>query len=337
MRRTRPWASLPTKSRCTSKLVRYRTDGKIRLRDLTREWDAVADLREEQIVSRTDLSFHLVLVPELERLARDANWSRVLDAGCGTGVLTSRLARRAKEVVGVDMSRASIEIANARHAASNITYVRSTLERYVAGLDHPTFTLAVCNMTLMTVPKLTMFAAAIARSLRPGGTFLFTVTHPWFWPAYWGYDKAPWFDYNRELAIEAPFRISLQDSPLMTTHFHRPQYPASRWEDDRQPRAESVSLAIATGNSGWLERVSSACRLALDKSRGARAALQLAALSEARAVPSAWLGAALTPDTPPLRTLRSGRGAAATPIAAELGLQRPSSRPLSVPESTPPK
>ena len=74
----------------------------------------------------------------------------------------------------------------------------------------------------MTVPNLKSFIAAVAKLLRDDGMFVFTLTHPWFWPSYWGYDKAPWFDYSREIAIEAPFRISLQQSSLVTTHFHRP-------------------------------------------------------------------------------------------------------------------
>jgi hypothetical protein len=48
------------------------------------------------------------------------------------------------------------------------------------------------------------------------------MTHPWFWPRYWGYQDAKWFDYDREIAIEAPFQITHDETDFVTTHFHRP-------------------------------------------------------------------------------------------------------------------
>ena len=192
------------------------------LSQIKNEWDAIANIRAEQIDSRRDLSFHLVLLPTIERLARNADWSRILDAGCGTGFLTQRLSQHAGHVVGADLSTSSINLARTNHSASNVTYVRSSLEAFASRPNASDFSLIVANMTLMTAPNLGTFLHAAASLLRPGGSFVFTITHPCFWPAYWGYDTAPWFDYNKEQAIEAPFTISLETSDVITTHFHRP-------------------------------------------------------------------------------------------------------------------
>jgi hypothetical protein len=77
-------------------------------------------------------------------------------------------------------------------------------------------------MTLMTVVSLDRLAAAVSEMLKTGGHFVFTITHPCFWPAYWGYAGAPWFSYGEEIFIEAPFKISNEASDFVTTHIHRP-------------------------------------------------------------------------------------------------------------------
>ena len=48
------------------------------------------------------------------------------------------------------------------------------------------------------------------------------IPHPCFWPKYWDFEKAPWFDYNREIYIEHDFSISLVKSLGKATFIHRP-------------------------------------------------------------------------------------------------------------------
>lgn len=50
----------------------------------------------------------------LSCLPDDLSGARVLDAGCGTGLMTAALARRGAEVVAVDISPSLIEIAESR-------------------------------------------------------------------------------------------------------------------------------------------------------------------------------------------------------------------------------
>lgn len=50
----------------------------------------------------------------LARLPRDMTGARVLDAGCGTGLMTTELAARGADVVAVDISPSLIEIAGRR-------------------------------------------------------------------------------------------------------------------------------------------------------------------------------------------------------------------------------
>jgi SAM-dependent methyltransferase len=185
------------------------------------EWNAAASSRHRQIASGKDLSFAYVLRPAILDLLDESDQSQVLDVGCGTGELTREVALRAESVFAVDMSEASIEIARSVCGGfSNIEFRVGAIESLDA--TPRAFSTAIAAMTLMTAPDLPAMAAATAALLTPGAALLATLTHPCFWPRYWGYEQAPWFEYGREIFIEAPFHISLDETDCVTTHVHRP-------------------------------------------------------------------------------------------------------------------
>jgi SAM-dependent methyltransferase len=190
--------------------------------DLAREWDAVADARFAQLRDHRDITYASVLVPIVLRLTDVRATDRVVDAGCGSGFLSALIADAAAHVIGVDPSPKQISLAKAHNGRANVDYIDGTLERFAAS-NPERADLVVAHMTLMDAPSLGGFLSAARVALRPGGVLVATLTHPWFWPQYWGYDSAPWFHYSDEILIEAPFVISLDDQPIgTTTHIHRP-------------------------------------------------------------------------------------------------------------------
>ena len=192
--------------------------------DLRREWDQVAELRLDQIEHGRDLSFSYVLEPAILGLVDECDRSSVLDIGCGIGILTCRLAEISEEVLGVDFSAESIRLAKKRPESRrhNLQFLDTSVEA-LAERPSKRFSVIVANMVLMTMLDLPPALRAVSSLLRPEGHFIFTITHPCFWPTYWQYDKEDWFDYSSEIAIEAPFRISADGpSDFITTHVHRP-------------------------------------------------------------------------------------------------------------------
>jgi 2-polyprenyl-6-hydroxyphenyl methylase/3-demethylubiquinone-9 3-methyltransferase len=94
---------------------------------------------------------------------------RLLDIGCGGGLLCEPLARLGAEVVGVDAARASIEVA-ARHAADGdlkIDYRHGDAESLAAAGAR--YDGVLCMEVIEHVADLDVFFAAACALVRPGG------------------------------------------------------------------------------------------------------------------------------------------------------------------------
>lgn len=120
----------------------------------------------------------------VQALLGDVSGLRVCDLACGQGKATRYLADQGAQVVGVDVSLKMLEIARRYEAAEprGITYVQADVERPDA-LDGETFDGVVCNMALMDIPNLEPALRTVARILRPGGWFVFSIIHPCYNPA----------------------------------------------------------------------------------------------------------------------------------------------------------
>ena len=191
--------------------------------ELARAWDGLAEERHRQISLGLDLSFDNIVAPMTLRLFRACDPATVLDVGSGTGEFTAQLAEVARTVFAVDPSQRSMALAKiVCRTRRNVEFVEEPLEEAASALVGLEATSAVAVMSLMTTPQLREFTRALAVVLRPSARFVAVFTHPWFWPKYWCYEDTPWFRYNAEIFIEAPFATSTCVTDIATTHVHRP-------------------------------------------------------------------------------------------------------------------
>jgi 2-polyprenyl-6-hydroxyphenyl methylase/3-demethylubiquinone-9 3-methyltransferase len=105
----------------------------------------------------------------------DVRGARVVDVGCGGGILTETLAAAGASVVGIDQSELTLAVAR-RHAARSglaIDYRLQTVEQ-LAAREAGTFDVVTCLEMLEHVPDPAAVVAACARLLKPGGHAIFS-------------------------------------------------------------------------------------------------------------------------------------------------------------------
>jgi 2-polyprenyl-6-hydroxyphenyl methylase/3-demethylubiquinone-9 3-methyltransferase len=101
---------------------------------------------------------------------------RVLDIGCGGGLLAEGLARHGAHVTAIDMAPAMIEVArlHAHESQLTIDYEVASAQAYAARAPAPApaparFDVITCMELIEHVPDPASLLAAIAQLLRPGG------------------------------------------------------------------------------------------------------------------------------------------------------------------------
>ncbi len=98
---------------------------------------------------------------------------RVLDVGCGGGLLCEAMTTRGARVSGIDMSSEALEVArlHAQESGVEINYRQETVEA-LAMKSPATFDVVVCMEMLEHVPEPESVVSACAVLLRPGGTLI---------------------------------------------------------------------------------------------------------------------------------------------------------------------
>jgi 2-polyprenyl-6-hydroxyphenyl methylase/3-demethylubiquinone-9 3-methyltransferase len=115
---------------------------------------------------------HALNAPRVEYVARSVALPlrRVLDIGCGGGLLAEALARCGAQVTAIDMAPAMIEVArlHAHESGLAIDYQLASAQQYAAQAP-AAFDVITCMELVEHVPSPAALLAAAATLLRPGG------------------------------------------------------------------------------------------------------------------------------------------------------------------------
>lgn len=117
--------------------------------------------------------------PSLRAMLPPMIGRRVLDLGCGYGWFSRWAADAgAPSVLGIDVSERMLDRAVADTHDRRVSYVRADLDQL--DFDAGVFDLVFSSLTLHYLVDIDRLFAQIARSLSPGGRFVFSCEHPIF-------------------------------------------------------------------------------------------------------------------------------------------------------------
>lgn len=133
----------------------------------SRWWDRESEFKPLHDINPLRLNF----IDERAGLAG----KKVLDVGCGGGILSESMAQRGADVSGIDMGEAPLSVAKLHQLESglNINYRRITAEE-LADQEPKQYDVVTCLEMLEHVPEPAKVIAACARLVKPGGQVFFS-------------------------------------------------------------------------------------------------------------------------------------------------------------------
>lgn len=173
-----------------------------------------------------DLHREIFLNPALLGLMDEVEGKKVLDAGCGEGYLSRKLAKSGASVTGVDYSENMLQLAMERTPQElGIAFRHGNCED-LSFLPDKSFDLIISNMVIQDLANYEMAIGEMYRLLVDEGRFIFSITHPCFvtpgsgWVKSENGEKLYWKvdNYFYEGAYEQIFPLDQKEKLL---YFHR--------------------------------------------------------------------------------------------------------------------
>jgi 2-polyprenyl-6-hydroxyphenyl methylase/3-demethylubiquinone-9 3-methyltransferase len=133
-----------------------------------RWWDPTSEFRPLHEINPLRLG-------HIERLVGGLAGKRVLDVGCGGGILAEAMANRGAQVTGIDLAEKPIKVAmlHGMETGNRVEYRLVAAEALAAEMPE-SFDLVTCMEMLEHVPDPASTVAACARLAKPGAHVVFS-------------------------------------------------------------------------------------------------------------------------------------------------------------------
>jgi ubiquinone/menaquinone biosynthesis C-methylase UbiE len=109
--------------------------------------------------------------------AGDVQGKNLCDLGCGDGHLVNYFSEAGAMVLGLDISEALLALAREQYPKASF---KQEDAQSLSTISDASFEILVSNFALMDIPDLLAVYQSVWRVLKPGGRFIFTLTHPCF-------------------------------------------------------------------------------------------------------------------------------------------------------------
>ena len=195
----------------------------------SRSWDAVAEWYLGWSGTHGSLHHRRTAIPLLLDLLIAQPGERVLDLGCGPGVLAPHLARRRCSLVGVDRSRRLIDAARRAHRGLGRFHVGDvTALESLQALGQEPFDAATFLLSIQDIDPLAAVLHGVRARLTDKGRIVIVMIHPCFRvprQSGWGWDAQRQLQYRRVDRYLTPLTVPMRTTPdgrTATRSYHRP-------------------------------------------------------------------------------------------------------------------
>lgn len=195
-------------------------------------WGGVADWYDKHLEKSGDTYHDKVVHPNLLRMLGDIKGKQILDLACGQGIFSRLLADKGGNVIGVDLGKELIALAEKKNIdyKFKVHYFNSSSDDLYMVKDE-TKDVVVCVLALQNIEKLQETFREVSRTLKKGGKFVAVLNHPAFRiprESAWGYDEHEKTQYRRIDSYLSESKIKIDMTPgavkdkKFTVSFHRP-------------------------------------------------------------------------------------------------------------------
>lgn len=183
-------------------------------------WDAVAQIRAEQIETGVDITFCDVFVPYYLKLLKEIAPSNLLEVGCGTGHLLKEMHLLGIPMHAIEPSSGMYTIACNLLKNYDVNIQKCKAEEF----DPPHyFELVISHLCAQNVCKIENWLAAIFNFIEEKGMFCFSIPHPCFYNDYKKiFPKEQYFYVNN---IDTVFDLKISNDDRLingVVYRHRP-------------------------------------------------------------------------------------------------------------------
>lgn len=144
-------------------------------------YEKIAEAFSELAPSKAENAY--IEQPAMRKMLGEVRGLKILEAGCGPGILAEYLIDGGAKVVGFDVSPKMIELARKRNPR-NATFFVADMAKVLPIDQDGQFDLAAASLSMDYIADWSMPLLEIHRLLKPKAKFIFTIQHPlgsWNW------------------------------------------------------------------------------------------------------------------------------------------------------------
>ncbi len=187
-------------------------------------WNPVADWYDGWVGDKGSIHHTRLAIPAVMELLAVRSGEKILDIGCGQGVLAQYIVSAQALYTGIDVSERLIKIAKNRKINNTSFLVGDARRLNLSGYDA-----AVMMLSIQDIDPLEDVIKAVAKAIKVGGRLIIFMNHPAFRiprQSGWGWDEGRKLQYRRIdrylTPLAVPMKAYSKGTSGVTVSFHRP-------------------------------------------------------------------------------------------------------------------